>query len=161
MKNDHACRPGSLCAQRNAAAPMQDGVVCKLKMTCKDHWGKGDTWDTSTSAGNPCTIPLHRFLLNVYDGRREAGGSSRAPSGCDADAHPPGLVAGYEVWGAAGSLSLARRTTITRGIALFSLAFASLRRGHDLSFTLGSQVLRSQVLRLPESQATIFNFQFG
>ncbi len=32
--------------------------------------------------------------------------------------------------------------SLTRDVALFSLAFASMRRGHDLSFTLGSQVLR-------------------
>ena len=31
--------------------------------------------------------------------------------------------------------SFAQRIAITRDIALYSLAFASMRRGHDLSFT--------------------------
>ena len=52
--------------------------------------------------------------------------------------------------------SLAVRIELTRDIALFSLAFASMRRGHDLSFTMGSQVLR-----LPAEAGLIFNFQFG
>ena len=52
--------------------------------------------------------------------------------------------------------SLAVRIELTRDIALFSLAFASMRRGHDLSVTMGSQVLR-----LPAGEGLIFNFQFG
>ena len=52
--------------------------------------------------------------------------------------------------------SFAQRIAITRDIALYSLAFASMRRGHDLSFTKGSQILR-----LPECRGLIFNFQFG
>ena len=38
--------------------------------------------------------------------------------------------------------SLAVRIELTRDIASFSLAFASMRRGHDLSFTMASQILR-------------------
>ena len=52
--------------------------------------------------------------------------------------------------------SLAERISPTRDIALFSLAFYSLRRGDDLSFTLGSQILK-----LPNSRGLIFNFQFS
>ena len=51
---------------------------------------------------------------------------------------------------------MSTRIEITRDVALFSLAFESMRRGYDLSFTTGSQVLR-----LPESAGLIFNFQFG
>lgn len=40
------------------------------------------------------------------------------------------------------SLSVQERISITRGIALFSLAFDTMRRGEDLSFTLGSKILR-------------------
>ena len=52
--------------------------------------------------------------------------------------------------------SLSQRITITRDIALFSLAFYSMRRGFDLSFTLASRVLI-----LPESAGLVFNFLFG
>ena len=52
--------------------------------------------------------------------------------------------------------SLSERIAITRDVALFSLAFYSMRRGFNLSFTLGSQVLR-----LPESAGLVLNFHFG
>ena len=51
---------------------------------------------------------------------------------------------------------MAERISLTRDIALFSLTFYSMRRGYDLSFTLGSQILK-----LPNSRGLIFNFQFG
>ncbi len=55
------------------------------------------------------------------------------------------------------SLLVEKRIVITRNTASFSLVFAAMRRGHDLSFTLGSQVLR-----FPEEQGLIFNnFQSG
>ena len=52
--------------------------------------------------------------------------------------------------------SLAKRISLTRDNALYALAFFSMRRGYDLSYTLGSQILR-----LLESRGLIFNFQFG
>ena len=52
--------------------------------------------------------------------------------------------------------SLSQRIEVTRDSALLSLAFYSMRRGCDLSPTLGSRVLR-----LPESAPLIFNFYFG
>ena len=52
--------------------------------------------------------------------------------------------------------SLSQRSATTRDIALNLLAFYSMRRGFDLSVTLGSQVLR-----LPESAGLMFNFHFG
>ena len=52
--------------------------------------------------------------------------------------------------------SLSQRIAISCDIALFSLAFYSMRRGFDLSFTLASRVLR-----LPESVGLVFNFLRG
>ena len=52
--------------------------------------------------------------------------------------------------------SLQERISITRDFELFVLAFASIPWGHDLSFTL-----RSQIMRLSEGQGLIFNFHFG
>ena len=49
-----------------------------------------------------------------------------------------------------------QRITTTRDIALFSLTFYSMGRGFDVSFTLGSQVLR-----LPESAGLVLHFHFG
>lgn len=52
--------------------------------------------------------------------------------------------------------SVSDRISITRDMALCSLAIYSVRRGFDLSFTLGSQVLW-----LLTSAGMIFNFHFG
>ena len=38
--------------------------------------------------------------------------------------------------------SLAELISLTRYIGLYALAFFSMHRGYDLSFTLGSQILR-------------------
>ena len=54
------------------------------------------------------------------------------------------------------SASLAERIALTRDIALFFLALYSIRRGYDLSFTLGSQILK-----LSKSRGLTFNFQFS
>ena len=50
---------------------------------------------------------------------------------------------------------LADCISLTTDIALFSLAFYSMCRDYDLSFTLGSQILK-----LPKSRGLIFSFQF-
>ena len=49
--------------------------------------------------------------------------------------------------------SVSDRVAITRDLALYSVAFHSKRRGFDLSFNLGSQLLQ-----LPESAWLIFFF---
>ena len=51
--------------------------------------------------------------------------------------------------------SLAKRIFLTRDIAQFSLAFCSMRRGYDLSLTLGSQIVKP-----PNCRGLVFNFQF-
>lgn len=48
------------------------------------------------------------------------------------------------------------RIVITHDIAIFSLAWYSMRRGDDLTWTLAPQILR-----LPEAQGFIFNLTFG
>ena len=52
--------------------------------------------------------------------------------------------------------SLSQRIAITCDIAIFSLAFYSIRRGFDLSFSVASRVLL-----LPESAGLVSNFVFG
>ena len=52
--------------------------------------------------------------------------------------------------------SLSQRIAIARNIAVFQLAFYSMRRGFDLSFTLASRVLR-----LPVSAGLAFKVHFG
>lgn len=57
---------------------------------------------------------------------------------------------------AQSALSTSARIDLTRDVVLISLALESMRWGYNLSFTIGSQVLR-----LPESAGSIFDFQFG
>ena len=52
--------------------------------------------------------------------------------------------------------SWSQRIAITRDITFILVDLYSMRRGFDLSFTLGSQVLR-----LPDSAGLVFNFHSG
>ena len=52
--------------------------------------------------------------------------------------------------------SLAEHILLTRYIALYSLAFDSMRRGYNISSTMGFHIWR-----LPASKGLIFNYQFG
>ena len=53
-------------------------------------------------------------------------------------------------------ICLAERIWLTLDIAWNSMAFYSMRRGYDLSFTMGLHTVR-----LTASKGLIFNFQFG
>ena len=51
--------------------------------------------------------------------------------------------------------SLAECVSLSRDVILYSWAFYSMRRGYDRSFTMGSHIIR-----LPASNALIFNYLF-
>ena len=149
------CLPNSPCAKRYAAASMQKGIVSKLKMAMQEQLGKDSSWDPATRSGNPCCSPLvDSYLVFTGEEQKRVGVAVN-----QAEAMLPHVLIDLlrDMRSRAQTApSLAERIELTRDVALFSLAFASMRRGHDLSFTMGSQVLR-----LPAGQGLIFNFQFG
>ena len=153
--NGRARLPDSSCAKRYAAASMQKGIVSKLKMAIQEQLGQDGSWDPVTRSGNPCRSPLvDSYLVFTGEEQKRVGVAVN-----QAEAMLPhvliDLLQDMRSRAQAAS-SLAVRIELTRDIALFSLAFASMRRGHDLSFTMGSQVLR-----LPAGEGLVFNFQFG
>lgn len=154
-RNDTQCLPGSECAKHYAAASMQKGIVSKLKMAIKEQLGQDGSWDPTSRSGNPCRSPLVESYLTFKGEEQKRVGVSVD----QADAILPHVVVDLlRDMRARAQIapSLKGRISLTRDVALFALAFASMRRGHDLTFTLGSQVLR-----LPEAQGLIFNFHFG
>jgi len=151
---DDACLEGSACAKRYAAESIRKGFVSKLKMAMKEH-GKGEEWDPVRRAGNPCASPLvDSYLTFVSEEQKQVG----------VPVNQAAPMLGHTLMDLLSDMSsraqvatsLAERISLTRDIALYSLAFFSMRRGYDLSFTLGSQILK-----LPGSKGLIFNFQFG
>lgn len=153
--NGDACPAGSACARRYAADSLRKGVVSKLKMAMKEQKGKGDEWDPVSKSGNPCASPLvDSYLTFVNEEQRQVGVPIN--QAVPMLAHTLIVLLADMRLRAQVAASQAERISITRDVALYTLAFFTLRRGYDLSFTLGSQVLR-----LPESKGLIFNFQFG
>ena len=151
----NSCPPQFACAQRYAAASMRTGVVSKLKMALKEQLGKSEAWDPVAQTGNPCCSPLvDSYLTFTMEEQKSAGVPVKQ---ADPMLVPVLMQLLRDMSSRAHAVSsLKERISITRDVALYALAFASMRRGNDLSFALGSQVLS-----LPEGDGLIFGFQFG
>lgn len=149
------CPTSVNCAKQYAADSLDKGKASKLKMTYREQLGRGGEWDPVGKSWNPCSsrrvgsylsyvsieqkrvsVPVNQALHMLAHVLAEMSESMRSRTQLEQ--------------------SLAQRITITRDIALVSLVFASMRRGYDLSFTKGSQVLR-----LAKSRGLIFDFPFG
>ena len=150
-----ACAPTSACAKQYAAGSSDKGFVSKLRMAMKEMLGKGEEWDPREKRGNLCSSPLvESYLTCGSNTQKQVGVPVKQAASRLTHDFPRMLQDLRQRAQSEGSMSA--RIEVTRDIALFSLAFESMRRGYDLSFTMGSQVLR-----LPESAGLIFNFQFG
>ena len=126
-----------------------------MKMAYREQLGRGEDWDPVGKPGNPCSshlVDTYLSYVSVEQKWLEVPVNQANPM----LAHV--LAELLENMRSRAQLveSLAQRIAITRDIALYSLSFASMRRGHDLSFTKGSQVLR-----LPQCRGLIFTFQLG
>ena len=124
-------------------------------MSMREMSGKVEDWDPVQKRGNACSsLLVEPYLTCVSNTQRQVG--------VPVEQAAPLLTHDFarllqDLRQRAQSESLkATRIEITRDIALFSLAFDSMRRGYDPPFTLDSQVMR-----LSESAGLIFNFLFG
>lgn len=149
------CVPGSPCTRRYAAESLRVSFFSKLKMAFREELGRGGPWNPVDRSGNPCDSPLAELYLTFASEEQKRGGTpvkQAAPLLADT------LAALLDSMRTRAQLSPSERdrVSITRDIALFSLAFYTMRRGFDLSFTMGSQVLE-----LPHSAGMVYNFQFG
>ena len=119
--------------------------------------GQREVWDHIRRARSLCSSPLvHSYLTFVSEEQKqvEVQVNQAAPMLEHAlinllrDMRSRAQVAS----------SLAERISLTRGVAyqVVYLALFPMRRDYDLSFTMGSHMLR-----IPASKGLIFNFQFG
>ena len=100
--------------------------------------GQGREMDLIEQRGNLCSSSLVKsYLTCVTNTQKQAGVPVKQAASTDFARLLQDLRQRAQ---SAGSTSA--RIENTRDIALFSLAFESMRRGYDLSFTVGSQVLR-------------------
>ncbi|CAM9560049.1 unnamed protein product [Pylaiella littoralis] len=124
-------------------------------MAYREQLARGDPWNSETRSGNPCDAPLvESYLLCTAEEQKMGGVAVKQAEPMLAHALET-LLASMRTR-AQLSLSIQERISITRDIALFALAFYTMRRGFDLSSTLASQVLK-----LPNSEGFIFNFYLG
>lgn len=111
---------------------MRTGVVSTLKMAREEQLGKGETWDPMARTGSPCSPLVGSYLIFTIAVQKSGGFPVK-----QAD---PMLVPIFTQLlrdlrsRAHAASSLEERISITRDFALYSLAFASLRRDNDLPF---------------------------
>ena len=136
---DDECREGSRCVRRYAAESLRKGFVSKLKMATKEH-EKGEEWDPVCRVGNPCSSMLVESYLTFVSEEQEQVGVPVNQAAPILEHTLIDLLSDMRSR-AQVAASLAERISLTRDVALFSLAFYSMRRGYGLSFTLLSQIL--------------------
>ena len=155
LASSEACPPGNGCANRYAARSMDKGFVSKLRMVMREQLGKVEERDPVEKTGDPCSSPLVEFyLLFVNEEQKQVGVPVKQAASMLA--HILAQLLQSMRTRAQLAESLSQRIAITRDIALFPLPSYSMRRGFDLSLTLGSRVLQ-----LRESAGLIFNFHCG
>lgn len=122
------CPASVNCAKRYAADSLGNGKVSKLKMAYREQFGRGREWDPVEKCGNPCSsrgVDSYLSYESIQQKRVSAPVNQARP------------MLAHVLTGLSESmrsrvqleLSLAQRTTIIRDMALFSLVFATMRRG--------------------------------
>lgn len=147
------CVEGAGCAKKYAADSLRKGYVSKLRMALKDILFRGEDWDPALRRGNPCgSRRVDYYLTFVTETQLQPGVSVN--QAVPLLSHT--LVTLLESMRVRAAMAggATEGITTTRDVALSALAFASLRRGFDISNTLGSQVLR-----LPDFTGIIINFR--
>jgi len=153
--NRSLCQPGNPCPKRYAADSLRKGFFCKVKMAYKEKLGRGEAWNPVLQTGNPCASPMvEAYLTFTSEEQKQVGVTVNQASPMLEDTLAELLR--HMRLGAQAATTTNERIVVTRDIAIFALAWYSMRRGDDLTWTLAPQILR-----LPESQGFIFNFLFG
>lgn len=133
---EDACTACSECAKRNAAESFRKGFWSKLKIAYRE-LARGDAWNPHSMSGNPCDAPLVESCLACASAEQKKGGGA-VKNAAPLLAHTLETLQGSMRTRSQLAQSVQERISITRDIALFALALYTMRRGCDLSFTLGS-----------------------
>ena len=121
LASGEASPRGSACAKRYSAKSMD----------MREQLGKVEEWNHAEEKGNPCSsLLVESYLTFVNEEQKQVGVPVKqaAPRLAHTLAQ---LLQGMRTRAQLAE-SLSQRVAITRDIALFSLAFYSMRRGFDL-----------------------------
>ena len=127
---------GVLITRRYAAESFRKGVASKLKIAMKEH-DKGEEWDSARRVGNPCASPLvDSYLTVVSEEQKQAGVPENQAAPMLEHTLTHGPAERHEVAGAGSYFAGAAYLSDERCCPVCTGLF-SMRRGYDLSFTLG------------------------
>ena len=152
--SDVQCRPAGHSKKRGGAASLDKGHASKLKCAMMEQVGKLDDRDCVEKRGSPVASPLVRgYLSFVQEEQWRVGvGVKQAPPSVAVQLRE--LV--RDMRRSAQTLpTAAERIAIIRDVAIFSLAFHTMKRGFELSVAAATQVLQMG------GKGFIFNFLFG
>ena len=151
---------GESCTRRYSAESLDKDFLSKLKWTISEELGKVEEWCPAKQHGNPVASPIVRFYLKHASEEQRQGG---VLGGVLVKPVPPPMLSPQlkelvrDMRRRAKQCSTAsERIAVTRDIAVFCVAFHTMKRGLDLARTLGTELLR-----LPDHKGLVFNFQFG
>ena len=138
---DDACLEGSSCAKRYAPESIRNVFFSKLKMAMKEN-GKGEEWDSVRRVGNPCSSPLVDSYPTFVSEKQKQVGVQVNQAAPMLEHTPINLLGGMRSRTQVASPVAERFSSLTRDMALYSSAFYSMRRGHDIFLTTGSKSLK-------------------
>ena len=143
------------CTLRYAHDSLRSNYVSKLAMAYERDMGITHDWNSVLRMGNPVRSDLvTQYMAFITEEQKKAGVEvSQAPAMLQD--HLAAIIA-HMTLRLRCTQDPYNRAVLVRDIALFTVAFSTLKRGDGLSCTL-----IQRILRLPNECGFLFNFQWG
>ena len=143
------------CTLRYAHDSLRTNYISKLAMAYERDMGITNDWNSALRTGNPVRSDLvTQYMAFIREEQKKAGVEvSQAPAMLNS--HLAAIIA-HTTLRLRCTQDPYDRVVWARDIALFTVAFSTLKRGDGLSRTL-----IQRVLRLPNECGFLFNFQWG
>ena len=140
---------------RYAHDSLRTNYISKLAMAYERDLGVTHDWNSTLRTGNPVRSDLvTQYMAFIREGQKKAGvEASQAPEMLHS--HRTAIIA-HMTPHIRCTQDPYDRVVFARNIALFTVAFNTLKRGDGLSRTL-----IQRILRLPNECDFLFNFQWG
>ena len=147
------CSVSTDCAMRYACETMRANVLGQLGMAFREQLHRLDDWNDATAAGNPVRAPIVKAYVKFVAAEQKLAGVPVKQASPLLRSDLSRLLNRMRTF-----MDLCQdpvqRVCIMRDMALFAVAFRTLRRGDGVCRILGSQVLR-----LPDDAGMVFHFQ--
>ena len=138
MDDSAHCSHGGRCRKRYGAAFLDKGNNSKLKYPMVEQLSKHSDWDPVERQGNPVASPLVRGYLSHAQEEKRRGGVSVKQAPPLADQLRMLVV---DVHRRVSTLPMAAaRFAMVRDVAIFCVAFHTMKRGFELSVAVAAQV---------------------